>query len=145
MSDYYQGVVAEYLRNDRWVFVNPEALIQLDPGSLMKNRHWYCDLVAVSLKTKEVFLCEVTYSSSLQALFDRLDAWNANWTDLKKAVQRDFFIDPAWNVSPWVFLPESLRPLFNQKIEKRGCFGPTSMLRPKVTVLEDVVPWKIKP
>lgn len=37
MSDYYQGVVAEYLRNDRWVFVNPEALIQLDPGSLMKT------------------------------------------------------------------------------------------------------------
>ena len=41
--DYYLGVVTEYLRADRAIFVNTESLIQLDPGDVpVKDRHWYC-------------------------------------------------------------------------------------------------------
>jgi hypothetical protein len=41
--DYFQGVVTEYLRADRTIFVNTECLIQLDGGDPPgKGRHWYC-------------------------------------------------------------------------------------------------------
>ena len=69
MTDFFQGVVAEYLRADRGVFVNPEILLQLEPGaSPKKGRFWYCDLMAVSLREKMVYLCEVTYATSASAL-----------------------------------------------------------------------------
>jgi hypothetical protein len=61
--DYFQGVVTEFLRADRAMFVNTEYLIQLDPGtSLGKGRHWYCDALTINFKDSTVYLCEVTYS-----------------------------------------------------------------------------------
>lgn len=143
MTDYFQGVVAEYLRADRGMFVNPEILLQLDPGaSPKKGRFWYCDLMAVSLRDKEVFLCEVTYSSSATALMRRLDAWRTHWTDLKRALKRDCGIDPHWNLSPWVFLPEDRKAVYDRKLAALGPFGSPGMPVPKVTFLEQVVPWK---
>ena len=71
--DYFQGVVTEYLRAKREVFVNTEFLIQLDPGDVqVKGRSWYCDAVAVSFRDSAVYLCEITYSSSMHALITRL-------------------------------------------------------------------------
>lgn len=143
MTDFFQGVVAEFLRADRGVFVNPEILLQLEPGaSPKKNRFWYCDLLAVSLRERAVFLCEVTYSSSASALIKRLHAWKANWPELKLALQRDCAIDPAWRVSPWVFLPESRRPVYERKLAALGAFKEPGMPEPRFTALEDVVPWK---
>ena len=53
--DYFQGVVTEYLRADRAMFVNTEYLIQLEPGNApAKNKHWYCDAVAVNMRDNEV-------------------------------------------------------------------------------------------
>ncbi len=46
--DYYQGVVTDYLRADRAMFVNTECCIQLDEGNnpdAFPGRHWYCDAV----------------------------------------------------------------------------------------------------
>jgi hypothetical protein len=61
--DYFQGVVTEFLRADRAMFVNTEYLIQLEPGSsLAKGRHWYCDALAINFKESTVHLCEVSYS-----------------------------------------------------------------------------------
>ncbi len=40
--DYFQGVVTEYLRAKRSVFVNTEFMISLDEGDKpKKDRHWY--------------------------------------------------------------------------------------------------------
>jgi len=43
--DYYQGVVLDYLRADRAIFINAECCIQLNeahnPDS--SGPHWYCD------------------------------------------------------------------------------------------------------
>ena len=144
MTDYFQGVVAEYLRADRGMFVNPEILLQLDPGaSATKGRFWYCDLMAVSLREKAVFLCEVTYSSSVSALIRRLDAWRTHWADLKLALQRDCGVDPTWSLSAWVFLPEDHKAVYDRKLAKLGSLGsPGIMPEPKVTFLEQVVPWK---
>lgn len=140
--DFFQGIVAEYLRADRGMFVNPEILLQLDPGaSLKKGRHWYCDLMAVSLRQKSVYLCEVTYSSSVAALIKRLGAWQSNWQDLRLALQRDCGVDAEWSVSPWVFLPESRQITYEQKLAKLVSLG-DGMPEPKLTFLEDVLPWK---
>lgn len=145
MTDYFQGVVAEYLRADRGVFVNPEILLQLDPGvSPKKGRYWYCDLMAVSLREKAVLLCEVTYSSSVTALIRRLSAWRTHWADLKLALQRDCGVDPKWSVSAWVFLPEDRKAVYERKLGALGLLGSPGMPVPKVTHLEQVVPWKYR-
>jgi hypothetical protein len=62
--DYFQGVVTEYLRADRAVFVNTECCIQLNPldNPDKSGPHWYCDAVAVNFRDSKVFLCEVSYS-----------------------------------------------------------------------------------
>lgn len=101
MTDYFQGVVAEFLRADRSMFVNPEILLQLDPGpSPKKGRYWYCDLMAISLRQKTAYLCEVTYSSSVAALIKRLESWKYHWPDLCLALHRDCGIDPTWVIAP---------------------------------------------
>ncbi|MFL9709992.1 hypothetical protein [Methylobacillus sp. Pita1] len=143
MTDFFQGVVAEFLRADRGVFVNPEILLQLEPGaSPKKGRFWYCDLMAVSLRKREVYLCEVTYSSSVSALIKRLNSWKTYWPELKLALQRDCGVDPTWHVSTWVFLPESRRFIYERKLAALGVFAEPGMPKPRFTALEDVVPWK---
>lgn len=143
MTDFFQGVVAEYLRADRAMFVNPEILLQLDPGaSPKKGRYWYCDLLAVSLREKAVYLCEVTYSSSVSALIRRLDAWRAHWSELRVALKRDCGVDPNWSLSPWVFLPEGRKPVYDRKLASLGHLKSPGMPQPKITFLEQVVPWK---
>lgn len=140
--DYFQGVVAEYLRADRCMFVNPEILIQLDLGAAPKQgRHWYCDLMAISLREKAVFLCEVTYSAGVSALMKRLAAWQAHWHDLQSALQRDCGVDPKWTVSPWVFLPENRQDIYGRKLAKLN-LSDAGMPTPRLTLLEDVLPWK---
>jgi hypothetical protein len=87
--DYFQGVVTEYLRANRSTFVNTECLIQLKPGdSPAKGEHWYCDAVAVNFQEKAAFLCEVTYSRTLQSLFTRLAGWINNWAGIESALHR---------------------------------------------------------
>lgn len=143
MTDYFQGVVAEFLRADRGVFVNPEILLQLEPGaSPKKGRFWYCDLMAVSLRERKVYLCEVTYSSSVSALIKRLAAWKEHWQELKLAIQRDCSVDPTWDVSPWVFLPRSHRTIYERKLSGLGIISGHGMPEPIFTALEDVVPWQ---
>lgn len=67
--DYFQGVVTEYLRADRAVFVNSQCLLQLDSGGRLEaGRHWYCDLVALNLREETVYLCEITYDVKVNAL-----------------------------------------------------------------------------
>lgn len=141
--DYFQGVVAEYLRANRGTFINPEILIQLDPGaSPKKGRFWYCDLMAVSLRTRSVYLCEVTYSTSVAGLIQRLQGWQTHWHDLLLALQRDCGVDSTWSVSPWVFLPESREAIYERKWSSLALPNPSGMPKPKLTFLEDVLPWK---
>jgi hypothetical protein len=143
--DYFQGVVAEYLRADRSMFVNPEILLQLDQGlSPKKDRFWYCDLMAVSFKESTVYLCEVTYSTNASALIKRLGAWSVHWPALKASICRDCKIAPDWPVVPWVFLPEIRREVYERKLLSLGLSAQSQMPMPRFTALEDVVPWKYR-
>lgn len=146
--DHFQAVVVDYLRADRSVFVNTECCIQLDPGANPNTSgpHWYCDALALNLREKSVFLCEVTYSQSLDSLLKRLTGWGENWVALRKALVRDCNIQSDWLVQPWVFIPSGLNAAFNNKLTKVPTVeqGRSEMPIPKVTHLEEVVPWKYR-
>lgn len=145
--DYFQGVVTEYLRADRAVFVNTECLIQLQAGdSLAKGEHWYCDAVALDMRTRAVYLCETTYSANLGALFARLKAWSKSWGGIRAALIRDSAVPAGWPMQPWVFIPEGRGVLLREKLSFVEGIGSADgqMPFPRITHLECVVPWKYR-
>lgn len=146
--DYFQGVVTEYLRADRAMFVNTELCIQINVGANpdTSGPHWYCDAVAVNFRTREIFLCEVTYAKAADSLMKRLDGWASNWPRLKAALVRDCDLPADWNVTPWAFVPAEHISMVQSKIRRIERIGGSSenMPTPIVTALEDVLPWKYK-
>lgn len=144
--DYFQGVVTEYLRADRSIFVNTECCIQLNEGRNpdKSGPHWYCDAVAADFRTSTVWLCEVSFAKGLNALAKRLSEWNTHWDDVKAAVVRESRIPADWKVRPWIFVPEDEIKNAISKIEGIGSGGgeTRSMPDPRITTLEMVVPWK---
>jgi hypothetical protein len=134
--DYYQGIVAEYLDADRSVFLNTECFIQLQPGlKPPKNTTWYCDILAINLREKTVYLCEISYSKGLSALIERLRAWDHNWQQVCDALRRDCSIPVEWPLIPWIFIPEDRWPTLDKKLKV------DRMPLPLVTYLEKIVPW----
>lgn len=145
--DYFQGVVTEYLRADRAVFVNTECYLSLQPGDTQpRGKSWYCDALAVNFRERAVYLCEITYSNSLQALMQRLQAWAENWSALRDAIRRDCAIPPEWPARPWVFIPEALQPTYSRKLSAilGLADGQNGMPAPRLTYLENVVPWRYR-
>lgn len=105
--DYFQGVVTEYLRAKRTQFVNTEYMINLDPdGIYQKDRHWYCDAIAIDFADSTVHLCEVPYSKTLQSLLNRLQAWCNHWPGVVAAIRRDSALKGEWQVVPRLFVPD---------------------------------------
>jgi hypothetical protein len=144
--DYYQGVVTEYLRADRAMFVNVECCVQLNeaPNPDSSGPHWYCDAVAVNFRESMVYLCEISYSKTLDALVKRLKSWSKEWLSLRAAIVRDCHLPPAWTVRPWLFIPGDRRAMLDRKLAT-GVYGsgePTAMPKVRITNLEDVAPWK---
>lgn len=146
--DYFQGVVTEYLRADRAMFVNTECCIQLNSGVNpdKSGPHWYCDAVAVNFRLRKVFLCEVSYSKSLSELMTRLMGWANNWGQLKQALERDCSLPDDWEVRPWLFIPHHLHATLDKKLATlyKVSGGVTNMPVPEITELEEVLPWVYK-
>jgi hypothetical protein len=63
--DHFEGVVLDFLRADRALFVNSQCCIQLNEGANpdTSGPHWYCDAVAVGFKERVGYLCEITYAA----------------------------------------------------------------------------------
>jgi hypothetical protein len=152
MSDYYQGIVEDYLRADRATFVKPECLIQIEPGRRPpKGSSWYCDALAVNFRSEPaaIYLCEVTYSETPHALIKKLKAWNGNWSKIGKALVDDCHL-PIGNrdkqVRPWLFVPEDkdgkqcAKKLVEALKEIQNSIG--LKFTPLITTLEMVQPWK---
>jgi hypothetical protein len=144
--DYFQGVVTEYLRADRAIFVNTECLIQLEPGDVpAKSRHWYCDATAINLRESKAYLCEITYSATLHALLGRLAAWAKIWPQLRAAILRDCSIPLSWQVQPWVFIPQARHEVLKKKFALIKSETPdTQMPDLRITYLESVTPWNYR-
>jgi hypothetical protein len=147
--DFYQGVVTEYLRADRAVFVNTECCIQLNPGDNpdTSGPHWYCDAIAVNFRDAVIFLCEISYSVTLQSLLQRLRQWESHWPALCEAVRRDCRLPSDWPIQPWLFVPEERTAFLKNKLAEFGSINGRTlqMPAPRVTSLESVVPWKYNP
>lgn len=143
--DYFQGVVIEYLRQDRSTFVNPECLIQLEPGNVPdKGRSWYCDVVAADFSESTLYLCEVSYSTTMSALSKRLKAWAEHWPGIRTALLRDCNMPKEWKVQPWLFVPRDLCAAIRRKMpaaHSHGSDGCAAMPVPRITTLEEVAPW----
>jgi hypothetical protein len=116
--DFYQGVVLDYLRADRAIFVNTECCIQLNenPNPDQSGPHWYCDAVAIDFRQPEVFLCEFSYAKQLASLTKRLKEWSQNWPEVRKALERDCKIPMGWQVRPWLFVPSESIDVWRQLI-----------------------------
>ena len=146
--DYFQGVVTEFLRADRAVFVNTECCIQLNPGENPDRTgpHWFCDAVAVNFREKRTYLCEITYAKSLGALNKRLADWATHWSLLRLALVRDCHVPDAWPVQPWLFVPNALQAPLKEKLSRISNIGegPGQMPCPRTTDLEEVAPWKYR-
>lgn len=145
--DYFQGVVTEYLRAKRSVFINTEFMISLDEGDKpKKDRHWFCDAVAVDLKEKCVYLCEITYSTTTQSLLSRLQDWRTCWADLANSIRRDSGVPNDWTVMPWVFLPKRYDEPFRKKFAalSKSTGQESQMPDPRITHLESTLPWEYR-
>lgn len=146
--DYFQGVITEFLRATRSVFVNTEYLLQLDPGDVyIKDRHWYCDAVAINHATQTVQLCEVSFSKTLHSLVNRMKAWSQHWPQVVASIHRDSCLQGQWHVEPRVFIPQGHIILFESKmprIDEVATPGSNRMPHPVITPMEDVLPWKYR-
>lgn len=137
--DYYQSVVAEFLKADRACFINPEFWLRgnVDRAKQYAKPHWYVDILAVHLRLKRVFLCEVTYAKKAPSLILRLTAWRDHWETILETLREDACLDPSWPVQPWIFAPQSvldsIRPTITQLHQSI-----------KFKALEEVVPWNYK-
>jgi hypothetical protein len=146
--DYFQGVVTDYIRANRATFVNTECCIQLNPGANPDHSgpHWYCDALAVNLEVQRAYLCEISFAKKLAALRGRLLSWEKNWSPLRQALLRDCGIPLGWKVQPWLFIPKDLEADF-QLASIAPVEDASSVERmpvPRITHLEDVLPWKYK-
>jgi hypothetical protein len=145
--DYYQGVVVEYLRADRTLFLNPEYCIQLDEGTAQGGRHWFCDTVVLDCRSKAMFLCEVTFAQRCPALLKRLKEWHDNWPAVVSAVTRLSKFEPAggtWPLRPWIFIPQRDVDFVLTKLKAFSPETETLLFKPRITPLEMVQPWAYK-
>jgi hypothetical protein len=141
--NFYESVVVDYLRADRAIFVNTEYCIQLNPGYNpdKSGPHWYCDAVALDVRAKEIFLCEISYAADLNGLVNRLKGWSANWDGVCRAVARDCFLAEQWPITPWLFVPKDRVSLLEKRLLEIANGQPSKFI-PKITHLEEVQPWR---
>lgn len=145
--DYFQGVVTEYLRAKRSRFVNTEYMINLDAdGSYKKDRHWFCDALTIDFADSTVYLCEITYAKSLNAVTARLQSWATNWGEVVASIRRDSSLRGDWIFVPRVFIPLELQGTLTPKLGglKRPELPSLQMPQPLITPLEKVLPWKYR-
>jgi hypothetical protein len=132
--DYFQGVVTEYLRADRSCFVNPEFWLRGNLENPHDKPHWFVDVLALNMRERKVYLCEVTYAKQPRALTKRLQSWKQHWELINQALKEDSYIERDWPVVPWVFAPATvlkvIRPDLLQLFPDAGA-----------TELEAVLPW----
>lgn len=139
--DHFEGVVLDYLRADRALFVNSQCCIQLNEGANpdTSGPHWYCDAVAVSFKELAAYLCEITYAARAPSLLGRLRGWDEHWEGVKAALVRDSGVPADWSVRPWLFVPQAHAERLKSSLASLG-----TLPSPRITFLEEVVPWRYR-
>ncbi len=144
--DYFEGVVIEYLRADRALFLNTQYCIQVNKGKNpdTSGPHWYCDAVAIDFRSRSIFLCEITFANPPASLKERLSGWNDHWVGVHQALVRDSKLPEDWTVRPWLFIREDAIPKVIKDLEnlKAMTQGKVMFPVPKITPLEMTMPWE---
>ena len=140
--DHYKAVVMQYLQADRTVFVNTECCIRLDGRETPEKAgsHWFCDAVAIDLRHRAVYLCDVAYK--LSALLKKITAWAQHWDGMKAALERDCKLPESWRIHVWLFVPRDTIPELDAKLEELRR-APGCPFKVKITALDDVQPWRL--
>jgi hypothetical protein len=133
--DYFQSAVAEYLQRDRATFINTEFFLvhkqrANDPGP----SEWLADILAVNLRDKCAYLCEISYAAKLAALEKRLNEWSENWPLVKSTVQHQAHVPTDWTIQVLVFVPP-------KEIDRFGARLPPFEPEARIESLEKVLPW----
>jgi hypothetical protein len=93
----------------------------------------------VSFKERTGYLCEITYAARAPSLLARLNGWNEHWPGVRAALARDSGVPLDWVVRPWLFVPEAHAERLRASLAGFGNFP-----SPRITFLEDVVPWRYR-
>jgi hypothetical protein len=147
MDQHFEAVPFQYLCADRRLFVNSEYLLQIDdtdnPDSA-KGRHWYVDALVIEPGVNSVYLCEFTFSKSLEGLKRRLSAWAVFWSEIGPAITRDSGIPGIPLVRPWAFVPEDCAAKLVKIAAGLGFDGSSDLPPMKITTLEMTLPWNYR-
>jgi hypothetical protein len=135
--DYFQGVVVEYLRADRACFINPEFWLRGNELKPYNKPHWYVDALAIHMKQRCAYLCEVTYAKKAPSLIKRLQSWRENWAIIQKTLIKDAGIPETWSIRPWIFTTAEIRQEIEPAVLKLHD-------QVRFTNLESVLPWLYK-
>jgi len=141
LMDHYKAIVLDYLQSDRTVFVNTGCCLRpSDAANLEKSgQQWVSDAVAIDLRHRAVYLCDIDYK--LHALLKKITAWAQNWRDIQACLQRNCMVPESWRVHVWLFIPRDTIEMLDAKLEelrrKSGC-----PFKVKITALEDAQPWR---
>ena len=136
---YYAEIVSEYLQA-RGQFIRREFFIALDKTPQQaKGRSWYVDVLAVDFGERTIWLCEVSFAKTLYALRARFKQWSDNWELIQQALRAEIAIGTEWQIRPWAFTPEELKPVYESGLQK---IGPLAF-DPKWSTLEDTAPWRL--
>src|SRR5205085_9352280 len=102
--------------------------------------HWYCDAVVADFRSEVIFLCEVSYSATLEALTKRLKEWQDQRQGIVLALKRDSSLPKNWQVRVWLFVPKHLEALLRQRLTQTGN-GQSLKFDWDITPLEEIQPW----
>lgn len=147
MDQYFEAVPFQYLCADRRLFVNSEYLLQLDEvdnPDTSPGRHWYVDALAVEPGSNTVYLCEFSFSKTLQGLRKRLSAWAKVWPDISPSIARDSGLSKPPYVRPWAFVPADCAPRLVETAASLGFDGGAELPPLKITTLEMTLPWNYR-
>jgi hypothetical protein len=133
--DHYQQIVSDYLRADRATFVNAHYSLPGHPVEAADKPYWEIDIVALNIRKRRAYLCEVTYSLDAPALLRRFAAWREHWQELVDGLIEFSGLSSDWQVKPWIFTPADIRKSIEQQVLY---WHPQA----RFTDLELVAPWK---
>ncbi|HZP78611.1 MAG TPA: hypothetical protein VFB45_20885 [Pseudolabrys sp.] len=133
--DHYQEIVSDYLRADRAIFLNTRYRL---PGHRVESAdkpYWDIDIVALNMRKRRAYLCEVTYTLDAPALLRRFAAWREHWKEMVEGLIAMSGLSPEWQVKAWIFTPAHIRESIEQQVR---FWHPDA----RFTDLELVAPWK---
>lgn len=93
----------------------------------------------MSFKEHAAYLRENSYAARAPSLIARLKGWNEHWAGIRGALERDSGVPLNWTVRPWLFVPEAQAERLRVSIA-----GFVNLPSPRITALEDVVPWRYR-